>query len=146
MEKKGKVLCPSARCEPGAVLLGVVRQDGRIAYLPPGFVVDEQFSRIAHEGRNPESRFRFSARCVESSCRQWAGGRCTVPDQVRSRLAAPPAPGEPPTCAIRPQCRWHRQDGPAACALCPLVITDLLPLDEEAGEAPAISLVAAVAG
>jgi len=123
------VLCPSARCAPGAVLVGVVGADGRVAFLPPGYVVDEGFARIAREGRRPESRFRFGGRCVEAGCAQWSGGRCTVLDQVRrEEPALAEGPGAAPAvCAIREHCRWHRQDGPAACAVCPLVITDLLP-------------------
>ena len=29
-----------------------------------------------------------------------------------------------PRCAIRPTCRWFRQEGPAACFRCPQVVTD----------------------
>jgi hypothetical protein len=134
---KEKILCPSARCEPGAVLLGVVQADATVAFLPPGFVVDEGFVQIARQGRNPESRFRFSNRCVEAACRQWQDGRCTIPERVRERLDTLPA-GDLPECAVREQCRWHRQDGAAACALCPLVITDVYPaVDEEAAAAVA---------
>jgi hypothetical protein len=129
MSGRETVRCPSARCAPGAVLLGVVGADGRVAFLPPGYMVDEAFARIARQGRNPESRFRFGGRCVEGACAQWSGDRCTVLDQVRAEepalaLAAGAAPAR---CAIREHCRWHRQDGDAACAVCPLVITDLLP-------------------
>jgi hypothetical protein len=136
MAREDEVLCPSARCKPGAVLLGVVQGDGTVAFLPPGFTVDEDFARIAREGRNPESRFRFGDRCVEAACKQWSGSehRCTIPQQVRARLS-PPEDGAVPDCAIRAQCRWHRQDGLAACSLCPLVITDVFPLEEGPAQA-----------
>jgi len=128
MSCRDAAACPSARCAPGAVVVGVVEADGRIAYLPPGLLVDEEFVRIARQGRNPESRFRFGGRCVEGACAQWNGARCTVLDQVRAEEPAllERAGAAPARCAIRDHCRWHRQDGDAACALCPLVITDLL--------------------
>jgi hypothetical protein len=143
MDRREKVLCPSARLKPGAVLLGVVQGDGTVAFLPSGFTVDEEFARIARQGRNPESRFRFADRCVESGCKQWKEDHCSIPEQVRARLETLPAGAEVPDCAIRSECRWHRQDGPAACTLCPLVITDIYPLEEEA---PPPSLAAMIAG
>ena len=81
MDAREKILCPSARCKPGAALLGVVREDGTIAFLPAGFEVDEDFVRIARQGRNPESRFRFADRCVEGACQQWQDHHCTIPER-----------------------------------------------------------------
>jgi hypothetical protein len=120
-------LCPSARCEPGATLLGVVNADGSVGYLTPAVRIDEEFVARARKGRPPERRFRFAAPCVESGCRQWTGSRCGVIDGI---LASPVEPAEPaahdglPHCAIRSACRWFHQSGPEACAACPLVITD----------------------
>jgi hypothetical protein len=53
-------LCPSARCEEGAILLSVVGADGVVGYVRPQITVDEDFVRQAHKGRTPEKRFRFS--------------------------------------------------------------------------------------
>jgi hypothetical protein len=139
--KREAALCPSGRCEAGSVLLGVVQEDGRVAFLPPGFVVDEEFVRIARAGRNPHGRFRFSTRCVESACRQWRGDRCTVLDDLREPLAPYADASRLPDCAIRAQCRWHRQDGPAACALCPLVITEMAVAEEEPAEPSLAALI-----
>ncbi len=130
------ILCPSARCEEGAILLGIVMGDGRVAFASERIVVDEEFVRIAHEGRSPEMRFRFSAPCVKAACRQWTGERCGVIDAVLDHIA----PGEPgdrlPACTIRPQCRWYEQSGPQACCVCPLIVTD--PRDPtEGGASPA---------
>lgn len=129
MDPRERILCPSARCKAGATLLGVVREDGTIAFLPAGFEVDEDFVRLVRQGRNPESRFRFADRCIEGACQQWKDHHCTVPGKVRSRLDVLPESGEP-DCAVRPYCRWYRQDGAAACDICPLVITDVYPLDD----------------
>ena len=117
------VLCPSSRCERGAVLLGIVLPDGRVAFAADRIVVDDGFVKAAREGRSPESRLRFAAPCVRGGCRQWTGSRCGVIDRV---TAADPPPAAPdlPDCSIRPHCRWYLQSGAAACAVCPEVITD----------------------
>lgn len=127
-EKRESSLCPAARCEPGAHLVGVVQPSGRVAFLPPGGRVDEEFSRLAS---CPQStvRFRYASRCTESACCHWQGQRCAALDEVRAHLA-PFAQTTAPHCAIRPQCHWHQQAGDAACAVCPLVITEMMVLEE----------------
>jgi hypothetical protein len=120
----GTIRCPSAKCEEGAELLGVVGSDGRTAYLPAGLVVDEAFVQVAAEGRTPEKRFRFANTCAESGCRQWTGERCGVIDRVLALVPDPPA--EPlPKCFVRRQCRWFAQSGRAACAVCSYVVTSV---------------------
>lgn len=118
------VLCPSARCEAGAILLGILLPDGRVAFASDRIVVNEEFVRVAREGRAPEQRFRFSAPCVQGACRQWTGQRCGVIDTVVEHVR----PGDKalplPECSIRPQCRWYQQAQAHACAVCPLVVTD----------------------
>jgi hypothetical protein len=130
------ILCPSAHCEDGAILLGIVIADGRVAFASDRIVVDEEFVRIAHQGRSPEMRFRFSAPCVKAACRQWTGERCGVIDAILDHLT-PGEPGDPlPACSIRSQCRWYKQSGPRACCVCPLVVTDSRdPADGEASHA-----------
>jgi hypothetical protein len=120
----GGVMCPSSKCEEGAILLGVVMQDGHVAFPSDRLPIDSTFVQIARRGRSPEKRFRFAGRCVKSACKQWVGSRCSVIDKVMSdsgtsekRLL--------PECSIRTDCRWFLQSGEAACAVCPLIITDL---------------------
>ena len=115
------ILCPSSRCQTGAILLGLVLPDGRVAYSSDRIVVDEEFVDVARTGRSPEKRFRFSTPCVQGACRQWTGSRCGVIDAVIEHLPAEPAL---PDCSIRPQCRWYAQNGAHACAVCLSVITD----------------------
>jgi hypothetical protein len=120
------LLCPSARCKAGAILLGVVQPDGHLAFLKNLLVVDEQFVQIARQGRTPERRFRFSDVCIQGACKQWTEDRCSVMDQVLQYVE----PGELqsselPPCPVRPRCRWHHQLGNTACSVCPVVITDL---------------------
>lgn len=131
-------LCPSAPCQEGAILLGIVMPDGRVAYASNRPHVDADFVAAATgDGqRTPERRFRFSSPCMAGGCRQWTGQRCGVIDRVLEAAAAPEAParidvdardtaaGELPACGIRDECRWFHQAGPEACAVCDLVITD----------------------
>ncbi len=35
--------CPGAACEPGAILLGVVGADGRVAHMAPELRIDAAF-------------------------------------------------------------------------------------------------------
>lgn len=118
--------CPSAACEPGAILLGLVDAGDRVGYLSPPLRIDEEFVSRARRGRSPEKRFRFAAPCVEAGCRQWSDGRCGVIDEVlaSAEAVALAEPGALPRCAIRSSCRWYAQVGREACEVCPLIITD----------------------
>src|ERR1700693_531852 len=117
-------LCPSARCEPGALLIGIVLPNGRIGYSRERVVIDEEFVQIAKRGRAPEKRFRFGGSCVQNWCEQWNAGRCGVIDEVVAELEPSERAQALPECAIRAACRWFLQSGRTACTVCPLVITD----------------------
>lgn len=119
--------CPSARCEEGNKLIGIVNAGGEVAYLAPPVEIDADFVRVANEGRSPEARFRFAGHCAESACIQWDGSHCTIVDILLSAekpLARQMQSGALPRCGIRKTCRWFSQAGPAACAICPYVVTD----------------------
>ncbi|MFE4974734.1 hypothetical protein ACFRAR_21830 [Kitasatospora sp. NPDC056651] len=121
----GAATCPSSTCAPGHLLLGIVRPDGSVAALHPPLPVSAEFAeRAAAPGlRVPEARFRFAGPCVESACRQWAEGRCSLGDLV-SELgrAERAADGALAPCAVRPTCRWWAQGGPDACRVCPSIV------------------------
>jgi hypothetical protein len=120
-------LCPSARCEPDSILLGVVAPDGRVAYLRPELRIDADFVAVARAGREPEKRFRFAQPCVEDGCRHWTGSRCGVIQNVLDSGAERANHGEPralPRCSIRSRCRWFAEQGTRACMVCPLVVTE----------------------
>lgn len=121
---KDTILCPSACCESGAILLGIVLPDGKVAFARDRVVVDESFVQIARNGRAPESRFRFSTSCAREACKQWTGERCGVIDMVLQHLGDKEILPPLSECSIRPQCRWYQQVGRSACSVCPLVITD----------------------
>jgi hypothetical protein len=120
-----KAACPSARAEPGAILLGVVGEDGRVQYLKDRIEIDQDFIDLASQDGPLEQRFRFGGTCVESGCQQWDGGKCRVIETVASFLE-PETTASLPPCSIRPTCRWYRQAGPSACRICPLVRTEIV--------------------
>ncbi len=122
---RSELTCPSSSCEPGAKLIGVVNADGTVGYVSPPLEIDVDFVERARQGRTPEKRFRFAGPCVEGRCAQWTGSRCGVIDTVLTTPELPPAPDRLPHCGIRSSCRWYAQSGAAACAVCPLVVTDL---------------------
>lgn len=130
MPEKSPVMCPSARCQKGAVLLGVVGSDGTVSFIPEKMVINDEFVQIAREGRTPEKRFRFAGKCVENACKQWAGHECGVIDEVLKSVDVSGESVDLPNCSIRPQCRWYQQRGASACSVCPFVITDLM-VDEK---------------
>ena len=123
----GPALCPSAPGTPGAALIGVVQEDGRVAHLGTPLPVDAGFLETARAQGPPERRFRFSSACVEAGCTQWDGQGCGLIDRILGYVTAAGAldatRGLRP-CAIRAGCRWWRQRGAAGCAVCPLVVTD----------------------
>jgi hypothetical protein len=117
-------LCPSARCEEGALLLGIVGPNGTVGFISPPMRVDAGFVARAHLGRAPERRFRFVGRCVEDACRHWTGHRCGVIDAALAAFGREDVEVVRP-CAIRPSCRWFGQHGRAACGVCPLIVTEV---------------------
>ena len=119
-------ICPSSRCEEGALLLGTVREDGTVAFAAEPRRVSPEFVEAALKTGEPEHRFRFAGPCAANQCRQWAGGKCSVPDTVARLLADFEHEQKiaPAHCAIRHECRWFAQESYAACKLCPLVTTE----------------------
>ncbi|HEV3000200.1 MAG TPA: hypothetical protein VGW75_05615 [Solirubrobacteraceae bacterium] len=123
-DRASPALCPSARCEPGALLVGVVNPDGAVGYVRPAPEVDEAFVERARARGRPETAFRFAQPCAESGCGYWDGG-CRVASMAVEAFADAD-PDHLPRCGIRPACRWFRQEGAAACRACALVVTDVV--------------------
>lgn len=120
-------MCPSSRCEPGATLIGVVRSDATIGYLPRHYIVDKDFADAANADGRAETRFRFASKCAENNCGQWTGEGCGVVARASVALADRQSPVLP-KCSIRSSCRWFAEKADAACRVCHFVVTD----DEEA--------------
>ena len=117
--------CPSARPElPNAVVLGVVRElDGWsfVHHLAEPLPVTPAILELA--GDAPAGQvFRFAADCAENICAHFDGKQCRLAAKlVRS------SPGKTrtlPPCRIRRDCRWHAQEGNAACFVCPLILSE----------------------
>jgi hypothetical protein len=80
----------------------------------------------------PTQVLRFAAPCVSNGCAHFDGERCRLATRITQRI--PTAVDEVPECALRPSCRWRRQEGDAACLRCPIIITESYGA-EEADEA-----------
>jgi hypothetical protein len=126
-------LCPSAKCEEGAVLLGIIGPQGSLAYINPRVEVDASFVDEAKQGRAPEKRFRFAQPCMEGKCHYWTGSSCGVVSGVLAEISNVETEMGLPRCSIRKDCRWFAQEGPKACYVCPLVVTDLNATDDVLG-------------
>ncbi len=127
MEPESTKSCPSSVAQPGAVLLGVMNDDGSLGYLETPIEIDEDFITGAGEGAELERRFRFSSKCVKSGCAQWHDGKCGV---IEKMIDLNPGWHEQhpslPSCSIRTTCRWFFQEGAKACSHCPHVVTNSL--------------------
>ena len=127
----GDRACPSSTVGHATHLLGVVGEDGRVHYVSPALPIDEDFrAKVGCDGR-AEARFRFSGGCVEGACAQWTGSGCGVIDGLLDEVDALDEPLDTKLrhCEIRRTCRWFAQRGPAACHVCPLVVTDTRELE-----------------
>jgi hypothetical protein len=127
------ILCPSSKCEEGAILLGIVQQDGHVGFVNQRLYINKEFVEVARTGRSPEKRFRFGNKCMSAACEQWSDGHCTVMERIMNVNGSVREPSCLPSCSIRPQCRWYQQHGGRACAICPFIITDSSPEGEEGG-------------
>lgn len=124
-------LCPSARAEEGALLLGVVGPDQSVRMLlEPELLTPELTEAIAAVDES-EKHVRLANRCVKSGCNQWQGGRCGVIDKVMAVNQHLTASRALPVCGIRSQCRWYQQSGPPACTVCLFIVTDATQTSEE---------------
>jgi hypothetical protein len=131
----GSRACPSGVCHEDSSIIGVMTEQGRLAYLPMPVMMDTAFASRLQDAGHPERRYRFSQPCIESACSQWTGEGCGVIDHVldddtgspcteHHRTASHPGSGVLPTCAIRRDCRWFFQRGTAACGTCPTIVAD----------------------
>ena len=102
------LLCPSAQPEMAdAQILGVISaaaDEPRVAYLNERVAATPELLAQAAPAA-PGEIFRLAARCETSRCTHFDGKQCLPP------------------CIIRRSCRWYRQEGRAACARCPQIVT-----------------------
>jgi hypothetical protein len=91
-----------------------------LAYLQEPVPMSEELRGLAGE-LHPGELFRTTGRCLESGCREYANGRCSLGGRVVELL--PVVSESLPPCSIRSSCRWFREQGASACQRCPQVIT-----------------------
>jgi hypothetical protein len=111
-------------------VLGVVSRDGAaptLAYLDEPVAPTAEMLELA--APLPVSNvFRLAARCEETKCTHFDGTRCQLAVRIAKML--PEVVDSLPACTIRPQCRWFRQEGRAACLRCPQIVTGTYEADE----------------
>lgn len=117
--------CPSAEAGlVGGAVIGVAgRLDGvsRVSMLPQP-VPFEAVAALIPDTVPATEVLRFTAPCAEGKCRHFDGRACTLAARVVASL--PEVADRLPRCAIRPSCRWWRQEGAAACRRCPQIVTE----------------------
>ncbi len=117
--------CPSAQPEHAeAEIIGIVRGPTgatTVEPLPRSVPISALIDLIPASVR-PTEVLRFAAPCAEQSCRHFDLGTCLLAKRIVSSL--PKVSDRLGLCAIRPTCRWFRQEGSAACRRCPQVITE----------------------
>jgi hypothetical protein len=119
------VQCPSADPRlPDAKVLGIVRDpDGAHAVdILPELVDPQPLIDLIPAELPVRSILRFAASCQESRCGHFAAGKCGLATRIVAQL--PEVADRIARCAIRPRCRWWRQEGIAACRRCPQVLTE----------------------
>jgi hypothetical protein len=118
------VLCPSA--QPGMQdlqVLGVVSgsgEDARLAYVNAHVPATDELLALTAP-LPPAQVVRLAAKCEEKRCTHFDGTDCKLAARIVASLA--PVADKLPPCAIRPTCRWHIQEGAAACFRCPQIVT-----------------------
>ncbi|HET6195285.1 MAG TPA: hypothetical protein VFE12_06015 [Acetobacteraceae bacterium] len=120
------ILCPSAQPDvPDAKVFGVLtgtEQTGlRVGYLSEAQPVTPDVLAAAGPAA-PSEVMRIAAPCMGHGCGHFDGANCKLATRIATMLD--PVVRALPRCAIRPTCRWFRQEGPAACFRCPQVVTD----------------------
>jgi hypothetical protein len=123
--------CPSAQPGMGDVqILGVISRDAeapRLAYLDEAMPAAPGTLELAAP-LDVSQVFRLSARCEEKKCTHFDGIDCQLAVRIAKML--PEVVDYLPACNIRPDCRWFRQEGRAACVRCPQIVTGTHEADE----------------
>jgi len=118
------LLCPSSQPGvEGARVLGIVQQTAsgpEVTYLDEPLPATPDVLALAAP-LQPTEVFRLAAECQTNRCPHFDGTHCGL--AVRIVQLLPAVVDGLPACQIRPECRWFRQEGAAACRRCPQVST-----------------------
>lgn len=122
------LLCPSAACTKKNLLLGFVRDDGKVERFSNPANVDQDLVHTVARHPWVRDRLRFVGNCAAAGCKNWSDGKCSV---VRLAVAAAKDVGlldnaeNLPPCSIRGKCRWFREQSHAACRACVYVKSEI---------------------
>lgn len=115
--------CPSSTPYlPNSQIFGIVEgtvSEPNVTYLKQPLPVTPDLLAAA-DPVAPTEIFRFVGSCLETGCRQFSNGQCQLAKRIVRGL--PVVTPTPPTCAIRPRCRWWQQEGKSACLRCPQIV------------------------
>lgn len=132
--------CPSAQPGlDGAFAFGVVGGtpgERRVGYLAERVPVTDELLALAGPVK-PTEVFRFAAPCAGSACGHFDGTDCRLATKLVQ--LTPVVTLALPACALRPDCRWWRQEGKAACMVCPSIRTETLTATDQERKAADIS-------
>jgi hypothetical protein len=120
------ILCPSVTSiGPDAQVFGVLTGSAaerlRVGYLTEAVPATPELLAAAAPA-NPTEVFRAAIPCAKGRCGHWDGANCLLAKRITAMLD--PVVSALPRCAIRPVCRWFRQEGREACLRCPQVATE----------------------
>ena len=95
-------------------------EDPRVQWIEKPVPVTEDL--LALTGPVPPTQvLRIAAPCQEDACCHFDGTDCRLATKLVQLM--PAVTQALPPCQIRPDCRWFTQEGRAACARCPQIIT-----------------------
>jgi hypothetical protein len=119
-----ELLCPSSQPSmEGCRVLGVVQEGDtgpEVLYLDAHVAATQEVLEMAAPA-NPTEVFRLAATCQTKCCPHFDGAKCRLATRMVEIL--PAVVSALPHCLIRPECRWFRQEGAAACRRCPQIRT-----------------------
>lgn len=122
---QGVPFCPSAQPrQEGAFAFGVVGGtpgDRRVGYLEARVPVTDELLALSGPVK-PTEVFRFGAPCAGGGCSHYDGTDCRLATKLVQLM--PAITKGLPACQLRPECRWWKQEGKAACMRCPAIMTD----------------------
>lgn len=108
---------------PGSMAFGVVAgtvDEPRVRWIEKPIPLTDDLLALTAP-LPPAQVLRIAAPCQEKACCHFDGHDCRLATRLVQLL--PALADALPPCRIRPDCRWFVQEGKAACARCPQIVT-----------------------
>jgi len=113
--KNKNLSCPSSIANEHAKIIGI-KLNEEVNILPQLLPVTNEFLKLANKDNTMLKDFRFTNKCIESSCNKWNGNKCGLVDKLIEKIETQAS--KIPLCSIRQSCRWYSQKGFDACIIC----------------------------